>query len=43
LEPATQVVELPHETLKTREDVKAWLEKVEETLMDKIQRGPVMV
>jgi hypothetical protein len=43
LEPETQVVELPHDTLRTTEDVEAWVEKVKQKLMEQIRKGPIIV
>ncbi len=43
LEPKVQRVNLPHRTLKTEDDIKAWLEEVEAKMMDDIQNGPLVV
>src|SRR5439155_1813940 len=43
LEPKTQRVSLTSGTLKTREDVKAWVAETEAELLDKIQKGPVVI
>jgi len=43
LEPQTQSVKLRSGTLKTPEDVKAWLVETETELLDKIQEGPVVI
>ncbi|HEX9284783.1 MAG TPA: hypothetical protein VF879_03850, partial [Nitrospirales bacterium] len=43
LEPKTQQVHLTSATLKTAEEVKAWLAKTEEHLLEKLAAGPVMI
>ncbi|MGI6034817.1 MAG: BREX system P-loop protein BrxC [Limnochordia bacterium] len=43
LEPKTQEVRLPRQTLRTEEEVKAWLEEVEQILVDSIKKGPTVV
>ncbi len=43
LEPELQEVFLPGRTLKTKEDVDAWLDQARELLMEKISKGPVLV
>ncbi len=43
LEPEARAIDLPHETLRTPEDVEAWLEKVRETLMERIRKSPIVV
>jgi len=43
LEPEIQDVAIPSRTLKTEEDVDAWLEEVGELLRTKIKKGPVIV
>lgn len=43
LEPEIQDVALPSRTLKTEEDIDAWLEEVGELLKTRIQNGPVIV
>ena len=43
LEPKTQRVSLTSGTLKTPEDVTAWLGETETELLDKIKKGPVVV
>jgi hypothetical protein len=43
LEPKTQYVTLKSGTLRTEAEVKAWLAKTEKELLEKIQKGPVMV
>jgi hypothetical protein len=43
LEPKTQRVSLTSGTLKTPEDVTAWLGETEAQLLDKIKKGPVVV
>jgi len=43
LEPKTQSVHLTSATLKTPEDVKAWLAKTEQHLLAKLPAGPVVI
>ena len=43
LEPKTQRVSLTSGTLKTPEDLRVWLAKTEADLLDKIQKGPVVI
>ena len=43
LEPKVVQVNLPHRTLRTTEDAKAWLGEVEKLLAEQITVGPVMV
>ncbi|MCC7315424.1 MAG: BREX system P-loop protein BrxC [Planctomycetes bacterium] len=43
LEPKTQSVHLTSATLKTPEDVKAWLNKTEQLLLAKLNAGPVVI
>lgn len=43
VEPKTHHVKLTRATLRTPEEVKAWVEKTEQDLMEKIKEGPVAV
>ena len=43
LEPETQTVKLTSGTLKTEGDVKSWMVNVEEELLGKIKKGPIMI
>jgi len=43
LEPKTQSVRLKSGTLKTAEDVKAWLAETEADLIAKLKRGPIVI
>ncbi|HOX23760.1 MAG TPA: hypothetical protein PLL10_09865, partial [Elusimicrobiales bacterium] len=43
LEPKTQHVHLTSPTLKTAEDVKAWLSAKEKELLAQIKKGPVVI
>ncbi len=43
LEPKTQSVKLTSGTLKTPEDVKAWLGETETELLGKLEKGPVVI
>ena len=43
LEPKTQRVSLTSATLKTAEDVAAWLAETEAELLTKIKDGPIII
>ncbi len=43
LEPKVQQVKLPHRTLKTEADIKAWLAEVEQLMLKDLQNGPLVV
>ena len=43
VEPKTQHVKLDSATLRTTEDVKAWVTKTERELLDKLEQGPIVV
>ena len=43
LEPELQDVSLPSRTLKTADDVDAWLDQAREILLDKLSKGPILV
>lgn len=43
LEPKTQSVKLKSGTLKTPEDVKAWLAETETDLLAKLKKGPIVI
>lgn len=43
LEPKTQSVKLTSGTLKTPEDVKAWLGETETELLGKLKKGPIVI
>lgn len=43
LEPKTQQVRLTSPTLKTEEDIKAWLAQTEVELIEKLQDGPIVI
>jgi hypothetical protein len=43
LEPKTQSVKLKSGTLKTPEEVKAWLAETEEDLLAKLEKGPIVI
>lgn len=42
MEPEIQQISLPSNTLKTEDDVDAWLQKVRQLLMDSLSNGPVI-
>ena len=43
LEPKTQSVKLKSGTLKTAEEVKAWLAETEADLLAKLKKGPIVI
>lgn len=43
VEPKTRHVKLGSATLRTPEEVKAWIEKTEQALLDQVKQGPVVV
>ncbi len=43
LEPKIQKVRLPGGILRTVDDVKTWVAKIEEDLLEKIEKGPVVI
>ncbi len=43
LEPKVTPVNLPHRTLRTEDDARAWVKDIEILLIEKIKKGPVMV
>ena len=43
LEPKTQTVRLTSGTLKTEDDVKSWVNDVENNLIAKIKDGPIVI
>lgn len=43
LEPKTQNVRLPGGTLRTVDDVKTWVAKIEKDLLNMIEKGPVVI
>jgi hypothetical protein len=43
LEPKTQHVHLASGTLKTEQEVKAWLADTEKDLLSKLTKGPVVI
>jgi hypothetical protein len=43
LEPTTQHVHLTSSTLKTAEEVKAWIKVTEQELLTKVKAGPVVI
>ncbi len=42
MEPEAQFVRIPCRTLKTEEEIEAWLAEVRKILVDKLKNGPVM-
>ena len=42
MEPEIQFVELPRRTLKSEDDIEAWLEDARQELRDALQNGPVI-
>jgi tetratricopeptide (TPR) repeat protein len=43
LEPETQTVDIPRRTLKSPEDVDAWIKDVQEQLKNALAKGPVVI
>jgi hypothetical protein len=43
LEPQVQTVSLQRVTLRTEDDVNAWLEKTKTRLVEAVQRGPILI
>ena len=43
LEPETHHVKLDSDTLRTEDDVRAWVRKTEQMLVDKVKQGPIVV
>jgi len=43
LEPKVQHIKLPNRTLKTSEDITAWLKEVEQLMLNNLQNGPLVV
>jgi len=43
LEPAAQTVKLTSGTLKTEDDVRNWIEKTEQELLEKLVDGPIVI
>jgi len=43
LEPKVQMIALERSTLRTKEDIDAWLDRQKEKLLDGLKRGPVLV
>jgi hypothetical protein len=42
-EPQAQFVEVPRRTLKTDEDIDAWIDEVKQQIRDALQNGPVVI
>jgi hypothetical protein len=43
LEPKTQTVRLTSGTLKTKEDVTSWIERIEQELLERLEDGPIVI
>ena len=43
LEPKTRHVKLTSDTLRTKDDVQAWMRKTEQELVEQVKQGPVVV
>ncbi len=43
LEPATQFIQVPRSTLKTEDEIDAWVEDVKQQLKDALQQGPIVI
>ena len=43
LEPKTQIVKIPRRTIRTKEDIEAWLQEVKENLKAALKKGPIVI
>lgn len=43
MEPKAQFVKLPHRTIKTDEDIEAWLQDAKQTIAQALKNGPVIL
>ena len=43
MEPKAQFVKLPHRTIKTDEDIEAWLQDAKQTIEQALKKGPVIL
>lgn len=43
LEPKTQIVDLPHRTFKTEDDIDVWVQEVKEQIKTALGKGPVVI
>jgi hypothetical protein len=43
LEPKTQIVNIPRRTIRTKEDIEAWLQEVKERLKAALKKGPIVI
>jgi hypothetical protein len=43
IEPKTQIVKIPRRTIKTKEDIDAWLQEVKENLKAALKKGPIII
>ncbi|MDP2990544.1 MAG: BREX system P-loop protein BrxC, partial [Kiritimatiellota bacterium] len=43
LEPQTQTLDIPRRTLKTAEEIDAWVEEVKQQLKAALEKGPIMI
>ncbi|WNZ28441.1 MAG: BREX system P-loop protein BrxC [Candidatus Bathyarchaeota archaeon] len=43
LEPKTQIVDIPRQTIKTEEDIESWLQEVKKLLKAALKKGPIII
>ena len=43
LEPKTQIVDIPRQTIKTEEDIEAWLQEMKKRLKAALKKGPIVI
>jgi len=43
LEPETQMIEIPRRTIKTQEDIDAWLKEIKAKIEEALRKGPVLL
>ena len=43
MEPKAQFVKLPTRTIKTDEDIEAWLQDAKQTIAQALKKGPVIL
>jgi len=43
LEPKTQIIDIPRQTIKTDEDIEKWLQEMKKRLKAALKRGPIII
>ena len=43
LEPKTQIVDIPRQTIKTEEDIETWLQEMKKRLKAALKKGPIII